>query len=191
MTANRPPCRCWASVIALGLTLSQASLWLGNLFLQKIQLAQRPESVFAGAWCVSPPPAHRCGRRGGAPGLYTLNHLKKAAPSKDPGVRVEIRWAQTLVDAIQKAGGDQHRWPTCKRLVVQRRLPGADSRFKRTSVWNPAWAWCATVTTASRYPLLFRWRHDQAGARLPGKMPAIRPSLASPPWLRRPESPST
>jgi len=113
------------SVMLSGLTLSQASLWLETLYKKS---AAAPGSVAERG--ASTPPAHRCGRRGGAPWSLHPHHLKKPPrPRRRCRSVGPPRW---WMRSRRRVGS--HRWPTCSGWWVQRRLPGADSRFKRTRV---------------------------------------------------------
>ena len=112
------------SVMLSGLTLSQASLWLETLYKNQLQ---RPDLLLS---VVRPRPL-RIAVVGEVerPGLYTLTTSEASTTQAS----VSISGPPTLVDAIQKAGGITSM-ANLQRVVVQRRLPGADSRFKRTRV---------------------------------------------------------
>ncbi|WP_255095080.1 SLBB domain-containing protein [Synechococcus sp. J7-Johnson] len=112
------------SVRLTGLTLSQASLWLESLYRKQLQ---RPDLQLT---VVRPRPL-RVAVVGEVerPGLYTLTTSETSTAE----ATVSISGLPTLVDAIQKAGGITSM-ANLRRVVVQRRLPGADSRFKRTRV---------------------------------------------------------
>ncbi|MCT0218262.1 SLBB domain-containing protein [Synechococcus sp. CS-1329] len=112
------------SVRLSGLTLSQASLWLESLYRKQLQRPDLQLSV------VRPRPL-RIAVVGEVerPGIYTLT-TSETSTAEAP---VVISGPPTLVDAIQKAGGITSM-ANLRRVVVQRRLPGADSRFKRARV---------------------------------------------------------
>ncbi|MDM7938428.1 MAG: polysaccharide biosynthesis/export family protein [Cyanobium sp. CZS 48M] len=112
------------SVRLSGLTLSQASLWLESLYRKQLQRPDLQLSV------VRPRPL-RIAVVGEVerPGIYTLT-TSEVSTAEAP---VAISGPPTLVDAIQKAGGITSM-ANLRRVVVQRRLPGADSRFKRARV---------------------------------------------------------
>jgi polysaccharide export outer membrane protein len=112
------------SVRLTGLTLSQASQWLESLYRRQLQRPDLQLSV------VRPRPL-RVAVIGEVerPGLYTLT-TSESSTTEAP---VSISGLPTLVDAIQKAGGITSM-ANLRRVVVQRRLPGADSRFKRARV---------------------------------------------------------
>lgn len=112
------------SVRLSGLTISQASLWLESLYRKQLQRPDLQLSV------VRPRPL-RIAVVGEVerPGVYTLT-TSETSTAEAP---VSISGPPTLVDAIQKAGGITSM-ANLRRVVVQRRLPGADSRFKRARV---------------------------------------------------------
>ncbi|WP_094556695.1 SLBB domain-containing protein [Synechococcus sp. 1G10] len=112
------------SVRLSGLTLSQATLWLESLYRNQLQRPDLQLSV------VRPRPL-RVAVIGEVelPGLYTLTNSEGSLTQAS----VSISGLPTLVDAIQKAGGITSM-ANLRRVVVQRRLPGADSRFKRARV---------------------------------------------------------
>ena len=112
------------SVRLTGLTISQASLWLESLYRKQLQRPDLQLSV------VRPRPL-RVAVVGEVerPGLYTLT----TSEGSNTQATVSISGLPTLVDAIQKAGGITTT-ANLRRVVVQRRLPGAESRFKRTRV---------------------------------------------------------
>ncbi|MBC1262205.1 sugar transporter [Synechococcus sp. BSF8S] len=112
------------SVRLSGLTLSQASLWLESLYRKQLQRPDLQLSV------VRPRPL-RIAVVGEVerPGIYTLT-TSESSTAEAP---ISISGSPRLVDAIQKAGGIT-AMSNLRRVVVQRRLPGADSRFKRARV---------------------------------------------------------
>ncbi len=112
------------SVRLSGLTISQASLWLESLYRKQLQRPDLQLSV------VRPRPL-RIAVIGEVqrPGLYTLT----TSEGSNTQVAVSISGLPTLVDAIQKAGGITTT-ANLRRVVVQRRLPGAESRYKRARV---------------------------------------------------------
>lgn len=112
------------SVRLSGLTHSQANLWLESLYRKQLQRPDLQLSV------VRPRPL-RIAVVGEVerPGIYTLTTSETSTAEAS----VVISGPPTLVDAIQKAGGITSM-ANLRRVVVQRRLPGADSRFKRARV---------------------------------------------------------
>ncbi len=123
-TTAPPPCRLLGSVRLSGLTLSQASLWLESLYRKQLQRPDLQLSV------VRPRPLR----------IAVVGEVERPASTPSPprslhrgGRRSSISGLPTLVDAIQKAGGIT-AMANLRRVVVQRRLPGADSRFKRARV---------------------------------------------------------
>lgn len=112
------------SVRLTGLTLSQAGQWLQSLYNKQLQ---RPDLLLS----VARPRPLRVVLIGEVerPGLYTLT----TAEASNTQVGVSISGLPTLVDAIQKAGGITSS-ADLRRVVLQRRLPGTDPRFKRASV---------------------------------------------------------
>ncbi|MCP9826607.1 SLBB domain-containing protein [Synechococcus sp. EJ6-Ellesmere] len=112
------------SVRLTGLTISQASLWLESLYRKQLQRPDLQLSV------IRPRPL-RVAVVGEVerPGLYTLT----TSEGSNTQATVSISGLPTLVDAIQKAGGITTT-ANLRRVVVQRRLPGAESRFKRARV---------------------------------------------------------
>jgi polysaccharide export outer membrane protein len=107
-----------------GLTISQAGQWLQSLYKRQLQ---RPDLVLS---VVRPRPL-RVAVIGEVerPGLYTLTTSE--ASTTQAGV--SISGLPTLVDAVQKAGGIT-TMTDLRRVVLQRRLPGAEPRFKRAAV---------------------------------------------------------
>jgi len=109
------------SVRLLGLTLSQANLWLEALY--RLQLL-RPELQLS---LVRPRPL-RVALVGEVerPGLYTLS----TSETSNTEAKVSITGLPTVVDAIQKAGGITPL-ADLRAVVLQRRLPGETAGFKR------------------------------------------------------------
>jgi polysaccharide export outer membrane protein len=112
------------NVMLAGLTLSQASQWLESLYRAQLQRPNLQLSV------VRPRPL-RVAVVGEVerPGLYTLT----TAEASRTEAAVAISGPPTLVDAIQKAGGLTST-ANLRRVLVQRRLPGNDRRFKQAQV---------------------------------------------------------
>jgi polysaccharide biosynthesis/export protein len=112
------------SVRLTGLTLSQASLWLQALYSQQLL---RPELDLA----LAQPRPLRVSLVGQVerPGLYTLTD-REASLSLAP---VSISGLPTLVDAIQKAGGITAE-ADLRQVVLRRRLPGEQVRYRRARV---------------------------------------------------------
>lgn len=112
------------SVRLTGLTLSQATQWLETLYAKQLQ---RPDLQLI---VVRPRPL-RIAVVGEVerPGVYTLT----TSETSNAEATVSISGPPTLVDAIQKAGGITSM-ANLRRVVVQRRLPGSEARFKRARV---------------------------------------------------------
>lgn len=107
-----------------GLTLSQASLWLQTLYSQQLL---RPELDLV---LVNPRPL-RISIVGevSRPGVYTLTNQEVSQTL----AQVSITGVPTLVDAIQKAGGVTGE-ADLRQVVLRRRLPGDQLRYRRTTV---------------------------------------------------------
>jgi polysaccharide biosynthesis/export protein len=112
------------SVRLTGLTLSQASQWLQSLYSQQLL---RPELDLSLAQ-ARPLRVSLVGQVE-RPGLYTLTD-REASLSLAP---VAISGLPTLVDAIQKAGGVTAE-ADLRQVVLRRRLPGEQVRYRRARV---------------------------------------------------------
>lgn len=112
------------SVRLAGLTLSQASLWLQTLYSQQLL---RPELDLI---LVNPRPL-RISMVGevSRPGVYTLTNQEISQTLAE----VTITGVPTLVDAIQKAGGVTGE-ADLRQVVLRRRLPGEELRYRRAIV---------------------------------------------------------
>lgn len=112
------------SVRLSGLTLSQASLWLQTLYGQQLL---RPELDLL---LVRPRPL-RVSLVGEVerPGVYTLTNQEVSQTLAE----VTITGVPTLVDAIQKAGGVTGD-ADLRQVVLRRRLPGEEVRYRRANV---------------------------------------------------------
>lgn len=112
------------SVRLAGLTLTQASLWLQTLYSQQLL---RPELDLI---LVNPRPL-RISVVGevARPGVYTLTNQEISQTQ----AQVTITGVPTLVDAIQKAGGVTGD-ADLRQVVLRRRLPGEQLRYRRASV---------------------------------------------------------
>lgn len=112
------------SVRLTGLTLSQASLWLQSLYSRELL---RPELDLS---LVRPRPL-RVALVGQVqrPGAYTLS----TAELSETLAAVPITGLPTLVDAIQKAGGVTGE-ADLRQVVLRRRLPGEEVRYRRARV---------------------------------------------------------
>lgn len=112
------------SVRLAGLTLSQASLWLQTLYSQQLL---RPELDLI---LVNPRPL-RISLVGevSRPGVYTLTNQEISQTLAE----VTITGLPTLVDAIQKAGGVTGE-ADLRQVVLRRRLPGEQLRYRRATV---------------------------------------------------------
>ena len=112
------------SVRLAGLTLSQASLWLQTLYSQQLL---RPELDLI---LVNPRPL-RISLVGevSRPGVYTLTNQEISQTLAE----VTITGVPTLVDAIQKAGGVTGE-ADLRQVVLRRRLPGEQLRYRRAIV---------------------------------------------------------
>jgi polysaccharide export outer membrane protein len=112
------------SVRLAGLTLSQASLWLQTLYSQQLL---RPELDLI---LVNPRPL-RISLVGevSRPGVYTLTNQEISQTLAE----VTITGVPTLVDAIQKAGGVTGE-ADLRQVVLRRRLPGEQLRYRRATV---------------------------------------------------------
>ncbi len=107
-----------------GTTLPQASLWLQGLY--RNQLLQ-PELQLS---LVKPRPL-RVALVGEVerPGIYTLT----TSEASQTEAKVTISGLPTVVDAIQKAGGITPL-ANLRQVVLQRRLPGEQVRYKRAKL---------------------------------------------------------
>lgn len=112
------------SVRLTGLTLSQASLWLQTLYSRQLL---RPELDLL---LVRPRPL-RISVVGEVerPGIYTLTNQEVSQTQ----AQVTITGVPTLVDAIQKAGGVTEE-ADLRQVVLRRRLPGEEVRYRRAMV---------------------------------------------------------
>ncbi|MCP9888952.1 SLBB domain-containing protein [Cyanobium sp. ATX 6A2] len=112
------------SVRLTGLTLSQASLWLQSLYGRELL---RPELDLT---LVRPRPL-RVALVGQVqrPGAYTLTTTETSQSL----AAVPITGLPTLVDAIQKAGGVTSE-ADLRQVLLRRRLPGEEVRYRRTRV---------------------------------------------------------
>lgn len=112
------------SVRLSGLTLSQASLWLQSLYSTELL---RPELDLT---LVRPRPL-RVALVGEVqrPGAYTLTTTE----TSESLAAVPITGLPTLVDAIQKAGGVTGE-ADLRQVLLRRRLPGEQVRYRRTQV---------------------------------------------------------
>lgn len=110
------------NVRLVGLTISQASQWLGTLYKRQLL---RPELQLS----VTRPRPLRISLVGevARPGLYTLT----TSESSQTEAKVQISGLPTLVDAIQKAGGITAE-ADLRNVSLQRRLPGEAGAYKRT-----------------------------------------------------------
>jgi polysaccharide export outer membrane protein len=107
-----------------GLTLAQATLWLESLYKKQLL---RPELQIS----LTRPRPLRISVVGQVerPGLYTLTTSEQSTTE----ATVSISGLPTLVDAIQKAGGITP-FADLRNVILQRRLPGEEARFKRARV---------------------------------------------------------
>lgn len=112
------------NVRLVGLTLSQASLWLQSLYKRQLLRPDLQLSV------VRPRPL-RVAVVGevARPGIYTLTTTEASQTEAS----VQITGLPTLVDAVQKAGGVSPQ-ADLRKVVLQRRLPGDKLLFKRARV---------------------------------------------------------
>jgi len=123
---------------------------------------------------------------GGAPWFSTPSHLRSL---HDPGVGVHDQWAPHAGGKwIPEGGWDPQSMANLQRVVVQRRLPGADSRFKR-----PVMDLLALVRDGEPAPesIALRWRHGNQLERVAGKMRSNSAKLAVTTLGSDAESPST
>lgn len=107
-----------------GLTITQATLWLQNLYKRQLL---RPELQLT---LVSNRPL-RIAVLGEVerPGIYTLTNQEASGTE----ARVSITGLPTVVDAIQKAGGVTNQADISK-VTVRRLMPGDQPLYRRTSV---------------------------------------------------------
>ncbi|MCP9917506.1 SLBB domain-containing protein [Cyanobium sp. ATX 6F1] len=112
------------SVRLIGLTLSQATLWLQALYRRQLL---RPELQLS---LIRPRPL-RVALVGEVerPGVYTLT----SSETSNTEAKVTISGLPTLVDAIQKAGGITQE-ADLRQVVLRRRLPGEVVAYRRTRV---------------------------------------------------------
>lgn len=112
------------SVKLSGLTLSQARLWLMQLYKKRLL---RPELQVS---LLVPRPL-RIAIVGEVerPGIYTLTTLEKSNTERE----IQINGVPRLVDAIQKAGGVTSL-ADLRSVLLRRLMPGEEPRYRRTSV---------------------------------------------------------
>lgn len=112
------------SVRLSDLTLSQATLWLQQLYRRQVL---RPELQLT----LTRTRPLRISVLGEVerPGLYTLTTQEASATE----AKVSISGLPTLVDAIQKAGGVTNL-ADLSQVTLRRRMPGEQAQFRRTQL---------------------------------------------------------
>ena len=116
------------SVRFAGLTLQQAMLWSQQLFAQELLrpdlqlLLERPRPLQVSV-------IGQVER----PGLYTLNEGDDGGAQNASGVAKTSGGLPTLIAAIQSAGGITQQ-ANLRDVVLQRRLPGEELRYKKASL---------------------------------------------------------
>lgn len=114
------------SVRLTGLSISQASAWLTSLYKKQLL---RPQLLLR---VVTPRPI-RVALVGEVerPGLYSLTTSETSQTEGGPGTT--ISGLPTVVDALQKAGGVTLN-ANLRDVLLQRRLPGEQPRFKQAGL---------------------------------------------------------
>lgn len=112
------------SVRVVGLTLSQAQSWFTALLARQLQ---RPQLLLR---VVRPRPI-RVAVIGEVerPGIYSLTNSETSQTEGGPSIT--LSGLPTVADVIQKAGGITLN-ADLRQVLLQRRLPGQGSQFKRT-----------------------------------------------------------
>lgn len=114
------------TVVISGLTISQATIFLNELYGRSLVSPQVQVSVIA----QRPLRVSIIGEIE-RPGVYSLTAKEKSSTEGSP--QTSIEGAPTVIDAIQKAGGITQD-ADITSVVLQRRLPGESARYKETNL---------------------------------------------------------